>query len=181
MKLSFKLNTESINNLIKSLKLIDDKIDKITELALKDLAERGITYIKEYLSIYGLGNSAIADNLQLVKTENGYQLIATGKQLGGGLCQAVLVEFGTGIVGSENPHALAGENNYAYDINNHSYSGRWYPTDENDKNSTKYVTKGGSILAHTKGMQSRPFMYSTQAKLETEMAEVLRKYLKAVI
>jgi len=181
MKLSFTLSTESINNLIKSLQLIDDKIDKISELALKDLAERGITYIKDYLTMYDLGNSHIADTLQMVKTENGYQLIATGKQLDGGLCQAVLVEFGTGIKGSQTPHELAGTNGYVYDIKGHGEAGWWYPTDTNDKNPQKYVTTDGEIIAHTKGMPSRPFMYQTQAKLEVEMKEVLLKYLKAAI
>lgn len=65
---------------------------------------------------------------------------------------AAFVEFGTGIVGSENPHPDTGLVNWKYDTNGHGESG-WF-----------YFNKGE--WHWTKGMPSRPFMYETARELK---------------
>lgn len=62
---------------------------------------------------------------------------------------AAFVEFGTGVVGKENPHPEA--NGWKYDINEHGESGWFY-------------FKGGA-WHWTRGMPSRPFMYETGQEL----------------
>lgn len=64
---------------------------------------------------------------------------------------ASFVEFGTGVIGSENPHPETGLANWKYDVNNHGESGWWYFND--------------GEWHWTKGMPSRPFMCETGQEL----------------
>lgn len=64
---------------------------------------------------------------------------------------ASFVEFGTGVIGSQNPHPETGLANWKYDVNNHGESGWWYFND--------------GEWHWTKGMPSRPFMYETGQEL----------------
>lgn len=79
---------------------------------------------------------------------------------------AVFVEFGTGIVGNNNPHPDLAILGWEYDVNGHGDLGWWYPTTAADKNKYKYRKKNGDYLAWTKGMPSRPFMFNTAQELK---------------
>ena len=81
---------------------------------------------------------------------------------------AVYVEFGTGVVGKDNPHPnYKGYTlGYNYDRNGRGELGWWYPTDESDPNPYKSVSANGKLYAWTKGMPSRPFMYNTAKKID---------------
>ena len=82
-------------------------------------------------------------------------------------------EFGTGIVGSQNPHIteeLAKEG-YKYDVNSHRESGWWYPTTEDDPNPTKKKVENGWI-AWTKGLPSQKAFYEALKKAEERFKEV---------
>lgn len=78
---------------------------------------------------------------------------------------AAFVEFGTGVVGSRNPHPEPAILGWSYDVNGHGDLGWWYPSGEGDTNPTRYQLADGSFIAWTKGMPSRPFMYNTAQKL----------------
>lgn len=71
---------------------------------------------------------------------------------------AAFVEFGTGIVGIENPHPETGLANWKYDVNDHGDAGWWYFND--------------GEWHWTKGMPSRPFMYETGKELR-DMSVIL--------
>lgn len=71
---------------------------------------------------------------------------------------AAFVEFGTGIVGSENPHPDTGLVNWKYDKNEHGEKGWFYFLD--------------GEWHWTKGMPSRPFMYETAKELR-DMSTIL--------
>lgn len=64
---------------------------------------------------------------------------------------AKFVEFGTGIVGSKNPHPDTSIVGWKYDTNEHGEKGWYYFKDDK--------------LHWTKGMPSRPFMYETAKEL----------------
>lgn len=93
-----------------------------------------------------------------------------------GVEYAVLVEYGTGIVGAGNPHPGIGDPDWqnvngvsignktysSYDQEGHGEAGWWYPSERG-----WYQPKdGGPRMAWTKGMPSRPFMYYTLRELE---------------
>lgn len=74
---------------------------------------------------------------------------------------AKYVEFGTGIVGEEFPHALASEMGWTYDVNGHGDNG-WY-----------YYKDGRFYW--TKGVEARPFMYETSIELGMRISKVARE------
>lgn len=65
---------------------------------------------------------------------------------------AEFVEFGTGVVGANNPHP--DPRFWQYDYNNHGDDGWWYFNDQKNR------------VVWTKGWFSRPFMYNTYQKLK---------------
>lgn len=73
---------------------------------------------------------------------------------------APFVEFGTGLVGSENPHPDTSIVGWVYDVNKHGESGWFYI-----KNGERHWTKG---------MPSRPFMYNTAQALKTDSEKIIR-------
>ena len=74
---------------------------------------------------------------------------------------ALYVEFGTGIVGAQNPHPLPGVANWKYDINEHGESGWFYFRD--------------GEWHWTKGMPSRPFMYETALELPEKVNRIAKE------
>lgn len=82
-------------------------------------------------------------------------------------------EFGTGIVGSQNPH-IAEElikAGYKYDVNNHGEAGWWYPTNADDLNPTKKEVDNGWI-AWTKGLPAQKAFYEALKNAEERFKEV---------
>lgn len=74
---------------------------------------------------------------------------------------APFVEFGTGIIGSGNPHPDPGLANWKYDVNGHGEAG-WH-----------YYKDGG--WHWTKGMPSRPFMYETGRDLRKIVPKIAKE------
>ena len=73
---------------------------------------------------------------------------------------ACYVEFGTGVVGSANPHPTLP---WEYDVNGHGENGWYY-----------YDTDSGKVR-FTKGLPSRPFMYETSRELEKKAIEIAKE------
>lgn len=71
---------------------------------------------------------------------------------------AIYVEYGTGIVGKNDPHPEA-DGNYDYDVHQHGVQGWVYKNDNDGK------------FHWTKGFISRPFMYNTLRWLEEAAPE----------
>jgi hypothetical protein len=74
---------------------------------------------------------------------------------------AIYVEFGTGLVGSENQHPNPNLANWKYDINEHGEKGWFYYKD--------------GEWHWTKGMPSRPFMYETALELQLLVPKIARE------
>ena len=182
MRFKMELSTKSVDNLLKMLKMTEAKIQLVVSKALEQLSEIGVAHIGQLLTYYGLGDTELAKTIELIKIDDKhYRIRATGKQTSIGVSQAVLIEFGTGVKGEQQPHQLAAEVGYRYDINAHGSDGWYYPSSEQDRNPKKFVTKEGDIVAWTKGMPSRPFMYNTTIFLESEVQDVLRQIIKELI
>lgn len=76
---------------------------------------------------------------------------------------AKYVEFGTGIIGKQNPHDKP-DAGWVYDYKNHGDSG-WF-----------YVSEATDGKSHwTKGVPSRPFMYKTAMQLAVRASEIARE------
>lgn len=133
--------------------------DKCYEFAEK-LADKGVQIAQLKISSSGAVESGeLMESMSLepgdLMTDGARFIIYTG-------CQwAAYIEFGTGLIGSQNPHPDPSLANWKYDVNLHGEKGWYYHKD--------------GEWHWTKGMMSRPFMYETGKEIATMVAEVARE------
>lgn len=131
------INLDNIEKSIKDFDALERAIDRGLELGIDELCSRIHEKMLEQLAIYGLAGSNLASTVEIIPLSHGISI-------GFGAEYAMYVEFGTGVVGSENPHPHAWE----YDINEHGADG-W-----------TYIGKDGK-RHWTAGQRSHPVMYNT--------------------
>lgn len=147
---SFRQLARNIRDYRKSLQ------DKCEEFAYR-MAEEGVAIAQ--LKILGFDAVMTGELLDSMNLEAG-DIVSNGATyyVYTDCDWASFVEFGTGVIGSENPHPETGLANWKYDVNNHGESGWWYFND--------------GEWHWTKGMPSRPFMYETGQELR-DMSVIL--------
>lgn len=157
--ISFGLSTKEINNAIKEIEKYKSDLNRKCKLLAQRLAEEGVILAKvkitQFPAVY------TGELLNSIQNEPG-AMISNGSQwiIYTGCDWAPFVEFGTGIVGSENPHPDTGLASWKYDINKHGEAGWHYYKD--------------GEWHWTKGMPSRPFMYETGRDLRTIVPKIAR-------
>lgn len=145
-RIKCSLSQSSLQQAIREIEQYKQEIISKTKIFAQRLADEGVILAKvkimEYPAVYtGELLNSIMDEPGAIITNGSQWIIYTG-------CQwAQFVEFGTGIVGSENPHPDTSIANWKYDVNEHGDSGWHYYKD--------------GKWHWTKGMPSRPFMYET--------------------
>ena len=153
-----KAYRQKVHNLARDL--VTTLCDNGVEIALVESADIDMTgWLRS-----GIHSERISSTLGAVVCDCGY---------------AVYVEFGTGVKGRSNPHPKPAILGWVYDVNNHGELGWWYPTDKSDTNPTKRVAKDGSMYAWTKGLPSRPFMYTTAEQLRSLIIPETRRLLSS--
>lgn len=165
----FGKNSRLLNKVV--LVAIDDGIN--------ELRERTVEKMKENLTKYGISGQ-LYDNITVERLSSGFYITTYGENLWG-FDYSMYVEFGTGIVGSGNPHPKLTESGWKYDVNEHGQSGWIYPTTSDDPNPTKYVGKDGNYYAWTAGTQSRPFMYDTWLWLSRSWHTTISGYINRAL
>lgn len=151
----------SLRQAQQELRKYKQELIKKTEIFAQRLADEGVILAKvkisQYPAVYtGELLNSIMDEPGAVITNGSQWVIYTG-------CEwAQFVEFGTGIIGDQNPHPDTSIANWKYDVNEHGDAGWWY-------------YKEGE-WHWTKGMPSRPFMNET-AK---ELADLVPKIAKEI-
>jgi hypothetical protein len=73
------------------------------------------------------------------------------------------VEFGTGIIGAKQSHPEWDKYGWSYDENSHGIMGWVYLNDRTGR------------LQHTLGYRSRPFMYNSRKRLESEIPKIVKE------
>lgn len=154
------LSKESIQKATERLtRYADDLSDKCTMLT-KKLADKGIQTarmkIANYDAVY-TGQLLESINYERGATiQHGDEWIVYTDCIWG-----KFVEFGTGMVGKNNPHPDTSIVGWKYDVNEHGEYG-WH-----------YFRDGA--WHWTKGMPSRPFMYETAAELRQEIVKTAKE------
>ena len=168
--ISMDLSARSIDKAIKEInKFKEDLARALEELARYVTEEKGVGIAKMYVAQFpAVDTGALHDSIKgTYEAKNHMGVITAGEGLvdgsEDGKSYAFYVEYGTGIVGKQNPHP--DPNGYQYDVNEHG-SGGWYYKSEKGWYKPK---DGGPRLAWTKGMPARPFMYNTMLTLEEEV------------
>lgn len=143
------LNRDSIQSAINMIHDLQGNLaDALAELARILTEDRGKRIAQMYIAQFpAIDTGALHDSIngEYIKSAH-YGVVATG------VMYAAFVEFGTGIVGEENPYP--GDAGWAYDVNGHGEAGWYYYSD--------------SGWHHIRGMPARPFMYNTLRELEAE-------------
>ena len=139
----FELSPEGIDKAIEEINRFKGDFLRTCNELLNELTTFGKeTAQLEILRLGAFDTGELADSIKGVW--NGNQRIG---MIYTGTYYAVFVEFGTGIVGEQNPHP---EQPWDYDVNGYGEDG-WYYVD------------GRDMKGHwTKGQPSRPFMYNTK-------------------
>ena len=154
------LSVSSVQSVINEIRKYQDDLNRKCEEFCQRLADEGVilakTKIMQYPAIYtGELLGSIKDEPGAAITNGAYWLIYTG-------CEwAPYVEFGTGLVGSQNPHPDTGLASWKYDVNEHGEAG-WF-----------YFREGE--WHWTKGMPSRPFMYETARDLRNLVPKIAKE------
>ena len=155
-----RLSVSSLTDYIKELELKKEQILKATENIATRLAEEAgkDTYKSvEIIPAQMYGGTAIAYARSTDEIDT-YR------------------EFGTGIVGSQNPHvdeALA-KSGWQYDVNKHGEKGWWYPVD------TGETYKGTNIveLRWTKGQPAQKKFYYASKRAKEKALEIAKQELQ---
>lgn len=145
------LDPKSIDNVIQEVKKYKQTLDKRVKSLVEALVDRGVDVAKAQVRELGAVYTG-----ELEDSIIGY----FDESLGVGIIRAdcpyaIYIEFGTGIVGKNNPHPAP--KGWKYDVNEHGELGWWY---FNDRDFQWHWTKG---------MESRPFMYNTVQLLKSEI------------
>lgn len=151
------LSQSGLQQALREVEQYKQEIINKTKILAQRLADEGVTLAKvkimEYPAVY------TGELLNSIMDEPG-ALISNGSQwiIYTGCPWAKFVEFGTGIVGSENPHPDTNIANWKYDVNEHGDAGWHYYKD--------------GEWHWTKGMPSRPFMYETARDLANTIPKI---------
>ncbi len=161
-KISFGLSVSEINNAVKELRQYQAEVNRKCQFLAQRLAEHGVFLaqlkIAEYDAIY------TAELLNSIKYERGAVIQSGASWIIYTDCpHAAWVEFGTGIVGSQNPHPDTSLVNWRYDVNSHGEAG-WF-----------YFNSIDGKWHWTKGMQSRPFMFETGQELHKLVSKIAKE------
>lgn len=120
--IQIELNPKSIRSAIAKLKRIEKKIPTIEQEIAMEVARWITERANQYIDSSDLGNlvkSNIKSSWNYEPTANGVKVINNAqKQVAnfGTVPLAVLVEFGVGIVGQEEPHPKANQEGYEYNV-----------------------------------------------------------------
>ena len=152
--ISFGLNTKDINRALRDIeKYKQELIRKCNEL-IQQLTEYGAEFAKfEVLRLGAFDTGELADNIHgFFDPESRVGFVRAD------CWYAIYVEYGTGVVGANNPHPDA--TGWIYDINHHGDNGWVY-----------FNEREGKIM-RTKGQPSSPFMYNTFRELQQKAREI---------
>lgn len=158
-KITLKLNEASIAQAIKEVRAYQKKVERLADTLTHRLTEQGVSLAQlnaSYMNIYDTGELMRGIESQY-KGKVGF-VVSTATH-------SIFCEFGTGIVGAENPHPEVAIAGWRYDVNNHGELGWWY------------IGRDGQ--AHwTKGMPSRPYMYDTAQMLRQMVVPMAKEAIK---
>ena len=155
--IKMKLTTRSIEKAINEVKAYKRQLSEKAAALIKALVEAGVEIAKAQVRELGaVYTGELEESITgFFDPEAGIGIIRAGAPY------AIYVEFGTGIVGKQNPHPAP--EGWKYDINEHGEKG-WYYFNERDQK-----------WHWTKGMVSRPFMYNTLLELQRQVEDIARE------
>lgn len=156
------------------LELLDIEFQKAVQDGLEEFSVRFRKKLIENMVIYGLPSGQLITMINIY--QNGNELIvATNNE------KIAYIEYGVGLVGSENPHPRWMD--WRYDVNAHGEKGWvYYATDAVDFSFDDYYfqSNSGNSLAWTKGHEARPFIYKTWLWGTRSIYQIVMKHIRRI-
>ena len=131
----------------KAQKDMTEEISKLVAYTFRDVARRRLIKTNNAISQQQAVIKNVAQSIMVRKYKSGYKIVLSRQTDPEGLL--MFLEFGTGLVGKENPHSWAGGIGWQYAINEENYKTRsngkegwfWRPQGDN----TKYIDKDDMV------------------------------------
>ena len=170
-KITVNLNEkDSIKNAVKDLKKYRKTLEKNTRLLVQKLTDMGAQIVRVKIVSMGAYYSG-----ELLSGVMGYYSPA----LNAGFVKVAsdhvaFVEFGTGVVGSNNSHK---NGEYLAKASWNYASGSKIFTTKDGRVGWIYPTDDGEFR-FTEGMKSRPFMYETSLELQREFPRIAKEVFR---
>lgn len=145
-------NKNSIQKAIKEIERYKKTLKSKVETFLLRVGELGVNIANTYISAYSIPSEVIGQ----IKIQKGDIVVSGGTiQIIITNDEALFWEYGTGLVGKDNPHIDT--NGWTYNVND--YKKGWVYKGLGTAYSWELQDKNGVYF--TKGMPSQPFMYQT--------------------
>lgn len=175
------LDESSIERAIREVEKFKKVLKPAMECLIRYLGEKGVEIARAELIFFDDPAYMFGDLSESIKytNEEDRAVITAGEGLMTEYgSYAMFVEFGTGYEGENSPHhPLHGQVGWEHDVHDHKEHGWWYPAPWGTMEADD-----GTMLAWTKGMPARPFMYNTLQDLavESEAAgcKVIAEYIR---
>lgn len=166
------LDLRTVDKAIKQIEEYQKRVQNLIPDFLKACVEAVRDKANNYIGNFGYDSETVS------AIQNGWKPIEKGNPtiLENAYDKAVYIEFGTGIVGSNEAHEMASESGYAYDVNAHGEKG-WSFVVSSDEYADgvdlpeKYYKKGKTdhtgmwFSIRTKGAPATMFLYQSAMDL----------------
>ena len=170
IKTEMHLSLKDIEEYKKKLEKLPDDINKISENIVRRLADEMLGYVL-------MNGRAIHVDKNPYGNSKRIPVRKMKTRVTGGIQDsseiAPFFEFGTGVVGQDNPHIdeWLTKFGWVYDVNHHSARGWYYPTTEEDPNPNKH-TYNGQLYGWTMGLPAQKIYYSALERAKEQFTKV---------
>lgn len=180
MKITVNLNQSSVRSAIAKLQKAKSQLPTMLNELLMQSCEALIVLANQNLEWVGIGD-AVKEKIKLswsYTVKNGVATLINSYQ------KAVYVEFGTGIVGEENPHKMASSAGYEYNVDSpyKDEQGRWtfyadleeldLPIKGDDRADITYFNEPNRnstrMLIRTSGAPATMFVFNAILRFKSE-------------
>lgn len=180
MKITVNLNQSSVRSAIAKLQKAKSQLPTMLNELLMQSCEALIVLANQNLEWVGIGD-AVKEKIKLswsYTVKNGVATLINEYQ------KAVYVEFGTGIVGEENPHKMASSAGYEYNVDSpyKDEQGRWtfyadleeldLPIKGDDRADITYFNEPNRnstrMLIRTSGAPATMFVFNAILRFKSE-------------
>lgn len=147
----------SIASAVRQVEKFREDVLKCCDETLNKLADMGVEFAQSrVVAMKAFDTGILHDTIHAEHVSQGQRI----SKVIADAPYAAYVEYGTGVMGKNQPHSEAGSAGWAYDVNGHGEAG-WY-----------YYDWGYGVWNWTKGMPARPYMYQTKLYLEQQAPDV---------
>ena len=147
------------------------ELEKAQSNAINEISAKIQDKLLENMIKYNIDSVEILGSISVNTSNEGVEIKVGAKH-------AIFIEFGTGIVGSENPHPKPVRANWIY-----GNGGWWYPTTPQKQSRYPYQPTAiinNQLYAYTKGQKSKPFLYDTWLWATRSINNIFKKHIRRI-